>query len=196
MTRLPSFAALVASARHEMLAIVRQAGEAEMAGPVTAFATLIALSRCQWTFSCRDNDYAPAMCCSPAPRGSATVKSIRERTLAATAAIFLQPNGQFSLGLDEWVQEQGFLRLVQQLVVAGADVEAIQRFAGLIARHAQCLGDTLRTCAEGHCRAVVDRDLSSDARPVGLLLYRPVQWALAPGLVGRVGRRVVLQRRR
>ncbi|MBB6122904.1 PcfJ domain-containing protein [Sphingobium subterraneum] len=192
----PSFAAMSASARQEIEAIVPEAVRPQLSGSVAPFASLIALSRCRWSMCLSDNDIVPLIKIVPAPRGNVDVRALVDRTIEAVRSAFFAPNSNLPFGLDAWIGDQGFLRVVTALVKAGADVDAIHKLAEHLGRHMTALNELLQTRAIAHCREVVRRDIGPEPAGSAHCLAKVVQWASAPEYAKSHHRPEVLLRRR
>lgn len=192
----PTFADLLSAGRNELLALAPQAAAPELAAPLDALATVIALCHCRLTLRPRTSAISASLACRPAPCESALARSLLELAEEAMAKPLGKPEVVASFGLEGWIAERGFLALVIGLVRAGASVSSIAALAAHVAAHVRTLGERFRFLGTRHCSAIIKRDVGALPHGHQLGLSKVLHWALAPDLVGQRGRRQILARRR
>lgn len=189
------FVALVEACRVELAAIVPRLDDARQSDAVDAIIALVALSRCHISARRRDSDVAAFPTSRPAPPPGSLAKSLLDHCAAAIAEPLRSHGKHPSFGLDSWLDDHGFLRLITALVQVDVPLDAIMALALRIGEATSAFHDRLATLATNHIAAVLKRDLDFESPCRLNALGRVLHWALAPTLSGRAERKSIIARR-
>lgn len=192
----PSFAALLATSRTELHAIVPETDTPDLAAPITAFAALAALTRCRLRMRRRSNVLITTIDCRPAPCASPEARSLLDLAEAAVAQCFAHPNEILAFPLDQWIERHGFLPLVTALVRVNVPFDRIEALTKYIADHVRALCERFQFLGSRHRRAIGRRDLGDLPHIPGHSFGPVMHWALAPEFAGKSEREQALLRRR
>ncbi len=190
----PSFERYLARAATTLHRMVPQTAQLR-SDPLDLAATLIALSRCQIRFTRHDDALAPTISIHPDPAHSPKAMMLIDQFSTAILETIYNPNTHFSICLEQTVNDSGYLDLVTNLVLSGADHRRITDMTQTIGTAILQLRERLVELMQAHLRAILFRDLGYRTGNKILSLGRIIHWALTTDLEGAPGRKTVLRNR-
>ncbi|WP_022684098.1 PcfJ domain-containing protein [Sphingobium bisphenolivorans] len=190
----PSFERCLARAATTLHRIVPQTTRLR-SDPLDLAATLIALSRCEIRFTRREGALAPMITIHPDPAHSPKAMMLIDQFSTAILQTIHSPNTHFSISLEQTVNDSGYLDLVTDLVLSGADHRRITDMTQTIGTAILQLRERLVELMQAHLRAILFRDLGYRSGNKILSLGRIIHWALATDLEGDPGRKTVIRNR-
>lgn len=191
----PRFRDLMTNARRDIRASLPMIAK-ENASIVDLWATILALSECRFEIRGHDNDVLAQLICKPAVTGFAMAAQLIAHYSQQISEPLKAANARADLGVDRWINGNGFLPIVTRLIERGSSLQSVTGVAQRISVAAKGLEENLRALAGEHFIYIIERDLGCRFRHHSGVLNRVGCWALAPHLVGQPKRGAVISRRR